>query len=137
MKKVCLFLSLLLTMGLLCGCSNDESEQESKDTIVPISGTIHFSTQEGEECVFIENLNMPKGYEYKYIETVVVPLKDFPFQNYAEGDVITFVIVKVESEYPINQGIHNGLYRATSFMCSIIMVINMDIHNENRPFRVP
>ena len=111
---------MLLAMGLTSACSSDD-ELESIDLSSCISGTVHFD-QDGQ-YVYISELNMPdEECAFSYIETVVVPQNEFPFKDYHEGDIISFAIVKVKSEYPIIPGLRDGLHRATTFLCSIKII---------------
>ena len=116
MKKVCVYFSMLLTIGLLSACSSTD-ESDSTDTSSCISGIVHYDGQ--GQYVYISELNMPDNYAYSHINTVVVPLTGFPITKHRNGDVIYFTIVEVIKEYPIINEYRDGLHRATSFLCSI------------------
>lgn len=110
MKKVVFMMSLLLTLGLFCACSNDDETSF-------ISGSILlFDEEEIDDYVFIGKLTMPEGSGYNYIKTVVIPKNEFPLQHYHEGEAIDFNIVEVKSQFPL---IQTHLFTPTAYLCSI------------------
>ena len=56
MKKVLLYFSMLLAIGLLSACSSTD-ESDSTDTSSCISGIVHYDGQ--GQYVYISELNMP------------------------------------------------------------------------------
>ncbi|MBQ9677833.1 MAG: hypothetical protein IJV44_06825 [Prevotella sp.] len=119
MKKFFLVLSLLLSLGTFCACSNDEEESPSSC----ISGTI-FIQDPSRPYVYFDNLKMPKDSKYSYIEVVAVLKDEFPVQNYHTGDIVDFEIVEVKESLPYWH-VHVALYDygdyadPARYLCSI------------------
>ena len=123
------------TVGSI-GNENDEGENsevtesgedgdEKTDSIGSesyISGTIQLiDHEELGKYVFIGGLKMPEGDDkFSYIETVVVPKDEFPLQDYHSGDIISFIIVEVKSEFPnpFRDAMHS-YPPSTQYLCSI------------------
>lgn len=137
MKKIILFLGVLLSLGVLSACSSDdevystssknnssESEEKTDSTGTGsyICGTIQLiDHEELGKYVFIGGLKMPEGDDkFSYIETVVVPKDEFPLQDYHSGDIISFIIVEVKSEFPnpFRDAMHS-YPPSTQYLCSI------------------
>ena len=140
MKKVLLILGVLLSLGLFCACSSGDeadstslergdfssrSEEKTDSTELEsyISGTIRlFDHEELGKYVFVDELKMPEGDDkYSYLETVVVPKNEFPLQNYETGDVISFNIVEVLSEFPPFRDAMHSYSPSTQYLCSITL----------------
>ena len=104
--------------------SGEDVDEKTDSTGVEsyISGTIQLiDHEELGKYVFIDGLKMPEGDDkYSYIETVVVPKDEFPLQDYHSGDIISFVIVEVKSEFPnpFSDAMHS-YPPSTQYLCSI------------------
>ena len=132
-KLFTMFMMVLLAMAAVgvCGCDSDSEvntttsiSDESTDSVgleSYICGTIQlFNHEELGKYVFIDKLIMPKGDDkYSFIKTVVVPKDEFPLLNYHTGDIIHFIIVEVESEFPPIRDAMHSYPPSTEFLCKI------------------
>ena len=123
MRKLLLALGVLLSLGIFCACSSDDEVFSTSPDIDEnyFCGTIQlFDHEELGKYVFIDVLKMPEGDDkYRYIKTVVVPKDKFPLLDYHTGDIISFVIVEVESEFPSFRDAMHSYPPSTQFLCSI------------------
>ena len=97
MKKIVLFLSMLLAMGLSSACSSDEEnpfvgEWQLQEVRYIDSGKIVYPSDENDGTIWFDHIIFFPNYEYKkYCEDM--PMEDFPAMTYHYNkDVLTVQI---------------------------------------------
>ena len=99
MKKIVLFLSMLLAMGLSSACSSDEEnpfvgEWQLVEVRYIDSGKIVYPSDENDGTIWFDHIIFFPNYEYKnYCEDM--PMEDFPAMTYSyDHDILTVKLVE-------------------------------------------
>ena len=98
-KTAFIIMAMLASLGLLSACSSDEEEKSPSSCI---SGTIIIDYEVDPDHLLIKDLEMPIGdNKYSFIKIVVVPIDEFPVQDYKTGDIIDFTIDEIKAPIPL------------------------------------
>lgn len=108
-----LLLSILLSVVMFCACEKSDAPLKENDCLM---GIIDKYITPDSVYIYITDLG---DWKQSYIRAIVVHKDEIPMSKYEVGDMISFKIAKIISEYPTCTGDVNLTVLPDCFVCSI------------------